>query len=158
MALRCFKDSPNLTINFETNGGSTVSSLSNFKRWNAQTLPTTVPQRDHSTFVGWFSNPELTTPTTRTGSQYFSENFTLYAKWECDDGYQQSADGKKCESATVINFDASANKGEVNRPIAGYDEGDTVDLANFDVVKPGRTFVGWSESQKGHEPLENFEI
>ena len=47
-----------------------------------------------------------------------------------------SMDKKSCIAATVINFDAIANDGEVNRPIAGYDEGDTVDLSNFEVTKP----------------------
>jgi len=68
--------------------------------------------------VGWFTDQNLTKQTDRKGSKYFSNGFTLYAKWECEDGYQQSEDGKKCESATVINFDAIANDGEVNRPIA----------------------------------------
>ena len=134
--IRCFKDSPDLTITYDTNGGSEIPSIKNFKRWIPKTNTTTIPQRAHSQFVGWFTDQNLTKQTDRNGSKYFSNSFTLYAKWECEDGYQQSADGKKCESATVINFDAVANEGEVNRPIAGYDEGSTVDLSNFEVTKP----------------------
>ena len=156
--LRCFKDSPDLTITYDTNWGSAINPIKNFKWWNAQTKTTIIPQRAHSQFVGWFTDEALTQEVSRNGSKYFSKSFTLYAKWECDDGYQISMDRKSCVAATVVNFDAIANEGEVNRPIASYDSGDLVDLSEFVVSKEWWEFVWWSTSQNGREPIENFTI
>lgn len=66
------------TISFEENGGSTVTNIT-------QTTGTSVtapvaPSKTGYTFVGWYSNTELTMPYTFTVMP--SAGITLYAKWQ----------------------------------------------------------------------------
>lgn len=68
----------NITISFEENGGSAVSNISQASG-TAVTAPT-APSRTGYTFVGWYSNTELTTAYTFTTMP--SSNITLYAKWQ----------------------------------------------------------------------------
>ena len=96
-SVRCYKDSPSLTLTFDSNGGSSVSSQTNFRWWQARSSKPTNPTRANSTFVGWFADENLTQDFTFSSTTYVSENTTLYAKWTCKDGYSLSADGQRCE-------------------------------------------------------------
>ena len=85
LTVRCFKDSPSLTLTFDSNGGSSVSSQTNFRWWQARSSKPTNPTRANSTFVGWFADENLTQDFTFSSTTYVSEDTTVYAKWTCKD-------------------------------------------------------------------------
>lgn len=64
------------TINFETNGGQPVASMS-LKPNSSFTLPTT--SKFNNNFVGWYTDQALTTKFSGT---FPDKSTTLYAKWE----------------------------------------------------------------------------
>ena len=109
------------TITFESNGGSSVTSIT-------QDFGTTVtapadPTKTGYTFAGWFSDAGLTTPYTFTTMP--ASNITLYAKW------------------TVIQYTITfeSNGGSSVTAIT-QDFGTTV-TAPADPTKTGYTFAGW---------------
>ena len=85
-SVRCFKNSPSLTLTFDSNGGSSVASQTNFKWWNPRSSKPTNPTRAKSTFKGWFlDDGTFTKEFTFSSTTYVRESKTLHAKWECDE-------------------------------------------------------------------------
>jgi uncharacterized repeat protein (TIGR02543 family) len=85
-SVRCFKNSPSLTLTFDSNGGSSVASQTNFKWWSPRSSKPANPTRAKSTFKGWFlDDGTFAEEFTFSSTTYVSENKTLHAKWECDD-------------------------------------------------------------------------
>lgn len=70
------------TLNYETNGGSTIED-SNHLPGVLITEPTT-PTKDNSVFGGWYKDAELTQKWNFTKNRMPATNLTLYAKWEED--------------------------------------------------------------------------
>lgn len=66
------------TVTFNSNGGSTVANITKTSGQTLGTLP--VPTKAGSTFIGWFSDSNLTQAV--TASTAVTSNMTLYAKWE----------------------------------------------------------------------------
>ena len=157
-SVRCFKNSPTLTLSFDSNWGSSVASQTNFRRWQARSSKPTNPTRANSTFVWWFLDSELTEAFTFSSTTYVSENTTLYAKWTCKDGYNLSADGQRCEWASIVTFNATTNGGSTSRPMAAFRPWDTVDLSSFTATKPGWTFVWWNTNQNAKVDMGDFTI
>jgi uncharacterized repeat protein (TIGR02543 family) len=67
------------TVTFESNGGSTVSALSNVASGAVITAPT-APTMAHYTFDGWYKEVGLTTLWNFT-TDTVTADITLYAKW-----------------------------------------------------------------------------
>ncbi len=65
------------TVKFETNGGSTVKSVTVNK--NAVVTEPTAPTKDGYIFEGWYTDKDLTTVYDFTAK--VTKSFTLYAKW-----------------------------------------------------------------------------
>ncbi len=65
------------TVQFETNGGSKVTSQSISR--NGVVKEPTAPTKDGYTFVGWYTDKALTTEYDFTAK--VTSSFTLYAKW-----------------------------------------------------------------------------
>ena len=89
------------TVTFETNGGEKIESQSILAGSHA-TKPTN-PQKDGSTFVGWFSDKELTIEF--NFSSPINGDITLYAKWEgenkpTEDKPQEQAPSAQQSSST----------------------------------------------------------
>ena len=82
--VRCFKNTTNNTITFNSNGWELVSPIS--ARWweNINTVPTT-PTKEGFTFDGWYTEPtfenEFIFPENNNDTYSITENMTLYAKW-----------------------------------------------------------------------------
>ncbi len=68
------------TISFESNGGTSVSAITQNYATNA-TAPE-APSKNGYTFAGWYSNSSLTSK--YTFSTMPAENITLYAKWNLE--------------------------------------------------------------------------
>jgi uncharacterized repeat protein (TIGR02543 family) len=111
------------TISFNSNGGSTVSSITQEVGSTLPPLPT--PTKDGYTFMGWYTTSTLTT--VFDANTMPSNNLTLYAKWE-----------------TIVNeatITFNANGGSSVSPI-------TLEVgANLNALpiptKEGYTFMGW---------------
>ena len=158
-SVRCFKNSPSLTLTFDSNGGSSVASQTNFKWWNPRSSKPANPTRAKSTFKGWFlDDGTFTEEFTFSSTTYVSESKTLHAKWECDEWYSMSEDGQKCESVPVVTFNATANGGSTSRPIASFREWTTVHLEEYTATKPGWDFVWWNTNQTAKTAMDNFVI
>ena len=65
------------TVKFNTNGGSTIKSVSVNK--NGVVAEPTAPTKKGYTFDGWYTDRQLTTPYDFTSK--VTKNFTLFAKW-----------------------------------------------------------------------------
>ena len=157
-SVRCYKDSPSLTLTFDSNGGSSVSSQTNFRWWQARSSKPTNPTRANSTFVGWFADENLTQDFTFSSTTYVSENTTLYAKWTCKDGYSLSADGQRCEWSSVVTFNATTNWWTTSRPVVSFKSWDTVNLSDYTATKAWWNFVWWNTSQTAKEAMDDFVI
>ena len=80
----------NCTISFETNGGSTVTSIT--QEIGSRITPPASPTRDGYTFAGWYTLENLmTNGASYTWSVMPAADITLYAKWiedsDSDDPY-----------------------------------------------------------------------
>lgn len=73
-----------ITVNFETNGGSQVPSQV-FNEESEFTLPNS-PTKENFIFVGWFLDENLETPFSVAGILKLEpkDSITVYAKWEYD--------------------------------------------------------------------------
>ena len=67
------------TITFNSNGGSSISSLTNKTSIPSNINTAYVPTKSGYTFAGWYTDSGLTTAVTPGAS--LSGNITLYAKW-----------------------------------------------------------------------------
>ncbi|MGD9605375.1 MAG: InlB B-repeat-containing protein, partial [Bacilli bacterium] len=109
------------TITFEENGGSTVTDLT--QGYESIVLQPTTPTKTGYSFIGWFSNQEL------TESYVFStmplNGITLYAKWSINQ--------------YTISFNANGGS-ETANITENYQTSLT---APTDPTKVGYTFGGW---------------
>ncbi len=88
VSLKCLS-AANVTITFNTNGGSEVSALKGVSGDALPTLP--VPVKTGKVFAGWYSDEALTTV---FGDTLFpKDNITLYAKWIDEGVYNQDFEG-----------------------------------------------------------------
>ena len=101
---------------------------------------------------------ELTEAFTFSSTTYVSENTTLYAKWTCKDWYNLSADGQRCEWASIVTFNATANGWSTSRPMAAFRPWDTVNLSWFTATKAGWDFVWRNTNQTAKVAMDDFII
>ena len=110
------------TVNFNTNGGSEVDSLS--VDYGDTVIKPADPTRDGYTFDGWYSNAELTTPWD-FDTNTVSGNMTLYAKWNINQ--------------YTVTFNTNGGN-DVDSLSVDY--GEKVEKP-ADPTREGYTFAGW---------------
>ena len=88
------------TVKFNTNGGSTIKSVSVNK--NGVVAEPTAPTKKGYTFDGWYTDRQLTTPYDFTSK--VTKNFTLFAKW-VEDSEEPGTDEPGTEEPTTVSFD-----------------------------------------------------
>ena len=93
------------TVNFETNGGSKVSSKS--VRKNTSVTEPAMPSKKGYTFAGWYSDADFTTP--YDFSDIVKKDMTLYAKWTADGTVEPEPTEKPEEPATTPFNDVKAD-------------------------------------------------
>ena len=109
------------TVRFETNGGSSVSSIK-VEKGKVAVKPTD-PVKDGSRFDGWYTDSELTQP--YDWSSKVTKSITLYAKWV---------------QFFTITFDSNGGSSVVSITV---EEGSVISVKPADPVREGYTFQGW---------------
>ena len=83
-SLRCFKNTENNKITFNSNGWTTVNSIS-ARRWEDIKTKPTNPIKQWYTFAWWYKEPSLETqytfPADNNTAYNITESLILYAKW-----------------------------------------------------------------------------
>ncbi len=109
------------TINFESNGGNEVTSIT--QDYNTMVLAPSDPERTGYIFEGWYSDETLTNSYTFTTMP--AENITLYAKWTINE-YTMSFESNGGSEVTSIT-----------------QEYNTIVLQPTDPTRTDYTFEGW---------------
>src|SRR5690554_2137783 len=123
------------TITFNSNGGSSVSSIT--QDYATTVSKPTDPTKVGYTFAGWYSDSNLNTPYTFTTMP--AEDITLYAKWNI--------------ITYSINYELDGGDNHVSNPSSYTVETNTITLS--EPSKEGYTFSGWySDEQYTVEVLE----
>ena len=108
------------TVTFNTNGGSAVDSQK--VKENQKAKEPTAPTKENNTFVGWYSDSELTTE--YNFDTAVTENMTLYAKWE--EGKASGGGGSVApitdENLTLTNLSTKYEPGadDINEDSLGW--------------------------------------
>ncbi len=121
----------NITITFDTQGGTPASFTSEVFENELLTQPSQNPTRTDYVFGGWYKEASTITPWDFSTDRA-SQNITLYAKW--------------VTNTYTISF--SANGGSVNptsKEVAYNTEIGTLPVP----VRTGYTFTGWNTVQNG---------
>lgn len=114
-----------LTVTFETNGGTSIPSIP-LKYGDVVSMPAN-PQKEEYNFAGWFIDSELTIPFVSTDP--ITEDVILYAKWDSIPYY-------------TVEFDLQSDAEEI--PSQRIPEGGFVSRPQNPTLQ-GRIFKGWSE-------------
>ncbi|MED4555314.1 InlB B-repeat-containing protein [Lysinibacillus capsici] len=112
------------TLDFETNGGSTVAS----QKVTEDTLATKPadPTKAGYEFAGWYMDPAFSTPWNFTTDKV-TENTTLYAKWE------------KVATQYTLDFETNGGSTVVSQKVTE----DTLAIKPANPIKAGYEFAGW---------------
>jgi hypothetical protein len=115
-SVRCFKDTERKPLNFDTKWGNIILTTETVRWWeNIAALP--IPSRANSTFLWWYTTSWYE-EWTKVSVNYIpteSNSVTLYAKWECNEWYQETTDWISCISNTVtITYDATSHSWTIN--------------------------------------------
>ena len=79
---------------FETNWANEENFAEIVKSWSTVLNPNISLTRDNSNFVGWYDDIKLTVEF--DFSSIINSDTTIYAKWDCEDGYRLASDGQSC--------------------------------------------------------------
>ena len=90
------------TVSFNTNGGSSVGSISVKYGDTYGTLPTT--QKDYYTFTGWYTSPSGGTKVSSGDTFNSTSNITLYAQWKENGLSDWVLESEKPANADVFFF------------------------------------------------------
>lgn len=121
------------TLTFETNGGSTIPSVTNKEENSVVDLSEYKPEKAGCTFVGWYSDAVFTQS---ISSVTLDEAKTVYAKWKSN----ASASGGSSVTKYTLTFDT--NGGSAIAKISKA-KNTTVDLQKYTTAKEGYSFDGW---------------
>lgn len=113
------------TVTFNSNGGTNLNSV-NVVHGSVLPEPDPAPTKVNSTFAGWYTDEQLTTP--YNFNSQVTSNFTLYAKWN------QSA------VSYTVSFDSNGGTPIQAQNVAS---GNTAAMPNPSPTKQGYTFAGW---------------
>ena len=121
-----------LTVNFNSNGGSSVSSISVTYDSTYGTLP--VPTRNGYTFQGWYTAASGGTKVTASTKVTITATQTLYAHW----------------TGNTISVGFDNNGGSGNIPSKSYKVGDSYgSLPAAPTPSVGYEFDGWYTAKSG---------
>ncbi|MDZ7792209.1 MAG: InlB B-repeat-containing protein [Spirochaetia bacterium] len=113
------------TVNFESNGGSSVADITGVTESSTITAPSE-PMKSGYVFDGWYKDSGLTTAWDFSNDTVTTD-LTLYAKWSLPTEY-------------TVSF--NSNGGTSVADITGVTEGSTI-TAPSEPSKEGFRFTGW---------------
>ncbi len=140
LVLKRYYDRIRYTVTFESNGGTSVDSVSAVFE-AAVPAPAAAPTKTGYTFGGWYSNAELTGtayPFGNAGATMPVNGFTLYAKW--------------VPNTYTIKYNANGGS-YISAPMADqivtYSETEQVQLKANEYRYSGYDFAGWNTLANG---------
>lgn len=92
VSIRCFKDYSVWIIKFNSNGWNNVADIETVN-WRKDWENLTIPTREHSDFLWWYNQDDVKIE--KNVNYKNEEEINLYAKWECEQWYQENEN--KCE-------------------------------------------------------------
>ena len=92
VSVRCFKDYSVWTIKFNSNGWNNVTDMETVN-WREDWENLAIPTKDHSVFLWWYNQNDVKIE--KNVNYKNEEEISLYAKWECEQWYQENEN--KCE-------------------------------------------------------------
>ena len=107
----CSLEPAEYTVDFESNGGSPVSSITRLRSGDRITEPE-APSRIGYAFSGWYKEPGLVT-LWDFETDTISSNHTLYAKWTALYTVTFDAQGGKAPSPASIDVTLGSNYGDL---------------------------------------------
>lgn len=126
---------PTFTVTFDVDGGSAVSNQT--VNAGAKVTEPIVPTKDNHSFMGWFTDSNLTMPWVFT-TDVVTSNITLYAKWEV------------IPEVYIVTFE---NEDGSVLSTLHIESGLKVSAPTSSPEKLGYTFIGW----KHNDSLFDFE-
>lgn len=129
------------TVSFNSNGGSSVSSISVKYGDTYGTLPT--PKKDYYKFVGWYTSPSGGTKVSSGDTFNSASNITLYAQWEQNSTSGWVEESKAPAGAQIVETRYTYTKRSTSTGSSpsksGWKKDDTVS------PNPKKTYGKWSE-------------
>ena len=131
------------TVSFNSNGGSSVSSISVKYGDTYGTLPT--PKKDYYKFVGWYTSPSGGTKVSSGDTFNSTSNITLYAQWEQNPISGWVEESKAPAGAQIVEYaytytetkeSKSANEAKNGWKSAGTRRGDYGPWSEWSKTKP----------------------
>lgn len=125
-----------ITIMFNTNGGTTIETMSVSQLKPVEVKETT---KEGYTFVNWFKDEAFELPITNEFEKGFSRNMVLYAKWEIN--------------TYTLTFKANNNSEDT----IITNEYNTIFTIN-DPIKEGSNFIGWYQDAEFTKSFDSNRI
>ncbi len=129
-----------LTVSFDSQGGSAVESRKRGIEAKIGTLPE-APERRGYTFEGWYPDPEGTGERLTEDTRIY-DHMTYYAKW-----------GRNSIAAYTVSFDAQGGSAVASIVIEENDVPGSLPTP----TREGYTFLGWYTSPSGGEAVTGNE-
>gem|GEM_PF-1855023 len=121
----------NLTVIYNSNGGSGAPAAQTKTQGAALTLSSTKPTRDGYTFLGWAESSTATTAQYQPGGSFTKDaNTTLYAVWQLN--------------TYTVTYNAGGGTGAPAAQTKAH--GTALTLSSTKPTRDGYTFLGWAES------------
>ena len=127
------------TISFESNGGSTVGSIT--QEYLSEVIEPMNPTRTGYTFEGWYTNTSLTNK--YTFGTMGSSNITLYAKWTVNQyTITYNTNGGDTLTQHSVSFGATVTLKTASRAgysFSGWYEDESLSIAFTNQTMPAKT-------------------
>lgn len=134
------------SISYTLNGGTNYTGAPTSYNVTTATITLGTPTRENSTFLGWYTESSFTNKITQIAKGSTGDK-TLYAKWECNDGWTADEDGTACTANTITLNWANGGRGTAPTTPASCTYGDTFTTPAA-MTADGYTFDSWTVNGK----------
>ncbi len=145
------------TVTYNTNGGEEISATTFTE--NTETFTLQTPTKENCTFIGWFTNADLTGDPVTQIAKGTKENVTVYASWSMElTNSIPAADDFQGNAKVVSTITKGAEAPSIPKDVfQGVSEGKSLTINNVD--ESGKTTLAWtfngaSSTQEGYNNVE----
>ena len=157
--VRCFKNTERKALNFESKWGEITNAPTETVRWWETTTALPTPTRDNSIFSGWYTTPWYVEGTKVTENYIWTEanSVTLYAKWECDEWYEE-VDNICLRIWYNVTYNSTVNGWTTDVQIERVESWEHPTLSAYTWYKEGWIFVWWNTNSWATTSLDSNDI